>query len=140
MNDEFEISPKITPVVDTASMAGYDVQQDYEYWDGISKAQDKIYQTQQDQRQEMAQQMGEVRSLWDEYAVRADELGGTVEYSLDNSKMSGLVSDISNKVDALGQQIANMRVVLDSGRLVGGIASNMDRQLGVMSTRRARGN
>ena len=139
-NDEFEISPKITPVVDTASMAGYDAQQDYEYWDGISKAQDKIYQTQQDQRQEMAQQMGEVRSLWDEYAVRADELGGTVEYSLDNSKMSGLVSDISNKVDALGQQIANMRVVLDSGRLVGGIASNMDRQLGVMSTRRARGN
>ena len=47
---------------------------------------------------------------------------------------------LSNKVDALGQQMANMQVVLDSGLLVGGIAGNMDRQLGTMSMRRGRGN
>lgn len=139
-NDEFQISPNITPVVDSTSLASLNAQEEYGYWNDISKAQDKIYQAQQDQRQDAVRQTGEMISLWDEYAVRADEIGGTVEYSLENSKMSGLVSDISNKVDALGQQMANMQVVLDSGLLVGGIAGSMDRQLGTMSMRRGRGN
>lgn len=134
-DDQFQISPTITPVVESSGF------REYERWSTLSDIQSDMQQTQIDRLVTASREQAEsIHSIWDEYALKADEVGGTIEYSLENSRMSGLVSDISAKVDDLGNQIANMQVVLDSGLLVGGIAGNMDRQLGTMSMRRGRGN
>lgn len=139
-SEGFEISPRVSPVINSAELAAANTKEEYAYWQDIQRTQEKLYTLQQDQRVDAAMQIDRMHSLWDDYAIRAEDISGTVEYSIDNSRMNDLVGDISNKVDNLGQQIANMRVVLDSGRLVGGISSGMDRQLGVMATRKGRGN
>ena len=139
-SEGFEISPRVSPVISSAELAAANSKEEYAYWQDIQRTQEKLYTLQQDQRVDAAMQIDRMHSLWDDYAIRAEDISGTVEYSIDNSRMNDLVGDISNKVDNLGQQIANMRVVLDSGRLVGGISSGMDRQLGVMATRKGRGN
>ncbi|MBO6253174.1 MAG: hypothetical protein J6O49_05915, partial [Bacteroidaceae bacterium] len=105
----------------------------------LQSTQDKLLELQQDQEVLRARD-DRMFNIWDEYAIRADEVSSTVETSIANSSMNGIVSDLADKVDVLGSQIANMQVVLDSGQLVGGIAYNMDRQLGLMSSRRGRGN
>ena len=139
-SEGFEISPRVSPVINSAELAATNSKEEYAYWQDVQRTQEKLYTMAQDQRVDAAMQIDRMHSLWDDYAIRAEDISGTVEYSIDNSRMNDLVGDISNKVDNLGQQIANMRVVLDSGRLVGGISSGMDRQLGVMATRKGRGN
>ena len=156
-DEQFDISPTVTPIVDTSQLnyadstkwqsehgrtvqtAAYNTDSEYERWRILQSTQDKLLELQQDQEVLRARD-DRMFNIWDEYAIRADEVSSTVETSIANSSMNGIVSDLADKVDVLGSQIANMQVVLDSGQLVGGIAYNMDRQLGLMSSRRGRGN
>ena len=69
--------------------------------------------------------------------------------SFDGAKISGSLTDrnIVDKLDALqermaelGEAVTNMKVVLDSGELVGATSHKMDSQLGELAMRRGRGN
>lgn len=64
--------------------------------------------------------------------------------SINSLKESGIGSDqfqsMSEKFGDLAEAVTNMRVVLDTGVLVGSIGNQMDSQLGVISMRRGRGN
>ena len=52
----------------------------------------------------------------------------------------GEMQDIKDELSYLGEAMSNLRVVLDSGALVGGIAPSMDKALGERSMMRKRGN
>lgn len=71
---------------------------------------------------------------------RVNEVNQAVNYSLENSEISNAVRGLTDKVDLLGERIANMEVVLDSGALVGSTSERMDAQLGKISARRRRAN
>lgn len=47
-----------------------------------------------------------------------------------NTDFAAEIRSVNAKLDELGSQLANMKVVLDSGELVGGIQSKMDTALG----------
>ena len=78
--------------------------------------------------------------MWDNYAVRADELNTSVETSINSTGVPDMIGNLTERVDALGQAITNMQIVLDSGALVGATSSKIDSKLGQISARRARAN
>lgn len=56
---------------------------------------------------------------------------------------SGVIAELRNlreQIGELNQAVSNMRVVLDTGVLVGQTSAKMDRQLGALANRRRRGN
>ncbi len=57
-----------------------------------------------------------------------------------SSNLGSAVQQLSEKVNQLGDRIMSMQLVLDSGELVGGIAEQMDNELGARTTRKVRGN
>ena len=57
----------------------------------------------------------------------------------DNSIVNELQS-LSSRMDALGETITNMQIVLDTGVLVGATSAKMDARLGVLAARKGRGN
>lgn len=66
--------------------------------------------------------------------------GASISYGLQNREVVSQVAALSEKLDALGDAILNMQVVLDSGALVGATSQQMDNQLGLMAMRKGRGN
>ena len=58
----------------------------------------------------------------------------------DLSGIIGAISSVNNRIDALGEKMASMQIVLNSGALVGQIAGDMDRNLGQRTIMRGRGN
>lgn len=58
----------------------------------------------------------------------------------DNQDVVEKLQELSNRFDELGQAVTNMKVVLDSGVLVGQTSRKMDRQLGILAGRKERGN
>ena len=66
--------------------------------------------------------------------------GASINYGLQNREVASQVAALSDKLDALGDAILNMQVVLDSGALVGATSQQMDNQLGLMAMRKGRGN
>lgn len=74
---------------------------------------------------------------------------GVNKLDFDGAKIAGGLSDrnVVDKLDALQEQMAelgtavtNMKIVLDTGILVGETSSKMDNQLGELAMRRGRGN
>ena len=61
-----------------------------------------------------------------------------VNGALDVNYTSSAESSLLTAVNALGDRFSNMQVVLSTGDLVGGIATEMDRQQGKIASRRAR--
>ena len=61
-----------------------------------------------------------------------------VNGALDVNYTSSAESSLLTAVNALGERFSNMQVVLSTGDLVGGIATEMDRQQGKIASRRAR--
>ena len=55
------------------------------------------------------------------------------------SSLGSAVQQLSEKVNQLGDKILGMQLVLDSGELVGGIAEQMDNELGARTARKVRG-
>lgn len=72
-----------------------------------------------------------------------NSLGTTIGNKLDTINPIATISttgaDISSKITTLGESINSMQVVLDSGVLVGALASGMDSNLGRSSTMKGRG-
>lgn len=72
-----------------------------------------------------------------------NSLGTTIGNKLDTINPIATISttgaDISSKITTLGESINGMQVVLDSGILVGALASGMDSNLGRSSTMKGRG-
>lgn len=72
-----------------------------------------------------------------------NSLGTTIGNKLDTINPIATISttgaDISSKITTLGESINGMQVVLDSGILVGALASGMDSTLGRSSTMKGRG-
>lgn len=61
-----------------------------------------------------------------------------VNGALDVNYTGSAESSLLTAVHALGEQFSNMQVVLNTGDLVGGIATEMDKQQGKIASRRAR--
>ncbi len=77
------------------------------------------------------------------FAVGAGALnfeGSRIVGSQDNMDVVNELQELRDHVDALNEAISNMRIVLDSGELVGGTSSKMDAELGTMAMLRSRGN
>lgn len=68
--------------------------------------------------------------------------GKRLSFELQNDNSSSFMngfSSLGGKLDRLGEAIMSRQIVLDSGELVGGLASPMDRSLGVRAIRAQRG-
>jgi len=73
-------------------------------------------------------------------AVQAERYSAYAPASTRDNSVVNELQSLSSRMDALGETIANMQIVLDTGVLVGATSAKMDRQLGVMAGRKARGN
>lgn len=47
---------------------------------------------------------------------------------------------LQTKIKDLGEALSNMKLVLDTGALVGGTSAKIDNELGTLAMRRGRGN
>lgn len=50
------------------------------------------------------------------------------------------IASVNERISDLGEKLANMQVILDSGALVGQIAGDMDKNLGERTILKGRGN
>lgn len=57
----------------------------------------------------------------------------------DNTKVVAAINDLAARVDRLNEAVTNMKVVMDTGTVVGQLESTIDRRLGVMALRKERG-
>ena len=64
--------------------------------------------------------------------------GDAISYNMQNKDVVNEIKQLGAKVNQLGQAIENMRIVLDSGVLVGEIAPAMNTELGIMASREER--
>ncbi len=74
---------------------------------------------------------------------------GVNQLTFDGSRINGGMTDkniisrldaLSGRIGELGEAVSNMKLVLDTGVLVGETSAQMDRQLGTLAMRRGRGN
>ena len=70
---------------------------------------------------------------------RSIRLDTSRQMRVDNSDVVKAVEDVTKQVGILGQQVTNMKMVIDSGAMVGAIASKMDRKLGRSAAYKERG-
>jgi tape measure domain-containing protein len=70
---------------------------------------------------------------------RSLRLDTSRQMKVDNSDVVKAVEDVTKQVDILGQQVTSMKMVMDSGAMVGALASKMDRKLGRSAAYKERG-
>ena len=70
---------------------------------------------------------------------RSLRLDTSRQMKVDNSDVVKAVEDVTKQVGILGQQVTNMKMVMDSGAMVGALASKMDRKLGRSAAYKERG-
>lgn len=119
-SEDFDISPTITPVVDMSNVTA------------ASGSMGSLLG-------------GSYRSYVDSVNNRAANISNAtqsaaMESRVNNEATLGEMRAMGDRIDALGQAITNMQIVLDSGALVGATSARMDNQLGRISARRARAN
>lgn len=110
-NEDFSFSPVITPVVDMSN---------------ISSAAGS-----------MNGLFGSMRTV---SSVQAERYSGYIPTSSRDSGVVNEIQSLSSRMDALGEAITNMQIVLDTGVLVGATSAKMDARLGVLAARKGRGN
>ena len=66
--------------------------------------------------------------------ISASEQRNTAARSTSDSGLASAVSNLDEKVEALGNKISNLKIVMNSGALVGQIVNDMDRALGRRTT------
>lgn len=120
-SDQLSIAPSVVPIVDMS---------------GVNAASGLMGSFLGDSHRSYLEGIG--RDL--ETLGRIGDVSAAVDYSLSDNGMYDIVSGLSDKVDSLGERIENMRIVLDSGELVGRTSAKMDRQLGKIASRKGRGN
>lgn len=117
-DDSFEFSPRITPVVDLSdvnSAAG----SARSIFGGVSAAM-----------------RGSVR-------IAADNAGNSLsalQYVNNNEDVVSEIQLLNDKMGHLAEAVSNMKIVLDTGLLVGATSNKMDAAFGIMQMRKERGN
>ena len=117
-DDSFEFNPMITPVVDMSN---------------VSAAAGGV--------QGMFGSVG--AALWASTSVSMDTAQNTaaaVTYDRGNEGVVSELQRMGSRLDRLGEAITNMKIVLDSGELVGATAGRMDDAFGVREMHGRRGN
>ena len=114
-SDEIEFSPTITPVVDMSNARMAAGSMNSMFGSGY-------------------------RSYVDGITARAGDVNQSIDYNLQNKEVVSEVRSLSSRLDLLGDKIANMQIVLDSGLMVGAMAPQMDSRLGQIAVRKGRGN
>ena len=71
--------------------------------------------------------------------VRDKNQNGKTDTDSSRADVVAAVDSLADRVVMMGQSIENMQIVLDSKKLVGGIAGQMDSALGVRAARARRG-
>jgi len=71
-------------------------------------------------------------------ALRTND--GKMESATSNKDVVDAISGLTERFNTLSEAVSNMKLVLDTGTLVGGIDTKMDKQLGVIAARKGRGN
>ncbi len=66
--------------------------------------------------------------------------GGRITGTLTDKNIVSNLEGLQNKIEELGQAVTNMKLVLDSGELVGATSTKIDNSLGILAMRRGRGN
>ena len=66
--------------------------------------------------------------------------GARIAGGMNNKDVIAELQSLADRFDDLNEAVANMKVVLDSGELVGATSRKMDNQLGELAMRRGRGN
>lgn len=64
--------------------------------------------------------------------------GDAISYNMQNRDVVGELKQMSNKINRLGQAIENMKMVLDTGVLVGQLSPGINSELGIMAMREGR--
>ena len=115
-DSEFSITPTITPVVDLSNVSSAS---------GI-----------------MDSMLGHnsVGSFSKITAGQANKYSSYIPSSSTNTNVTNEIQGLSSRLDALGEAITNMQIVLDTGVLVGATSAKMDSRLGVLAVRKGRGN
>ena len=119
-DDDFTISPRITPVVDMSNVNA-----------AVGSMGSLLG--------------GSYRSYVDSVSNRAANISSAAqsvasERRANNELAFNEMRMMGERIDYLGQAITNMQIVLDTGALVGATSSRMDNQLGRMAVRKGRGN
>ena len=66
--------------------------------------------------------------------------GAKIAGGMNNKDVVSELRSLAYRFDGLNEAVHNMKVVLDSGELVGATSGMMDKELGVQATRKGRGN
>lgn len=107
-----DFTPNITPVMDMANM-----KRDIGY-------ADKMLQNSR------VANMGQISGL--------NVSGDSISYNMQNKDVVNAVRQLETRIGQLGEAMAKMQIVLDSGILVGQLANPMNYQLGMIATREGR--
>lgn len=117
--NSFKFTPNITPVMDLNSMSSRNIR------GSLRLDPSSVFDT-----SDTMFQVEKQRSL---------RLDVSRQMKVDNSDVVKAVEDVTKQVGILGQQVTNMKMVMDSGAMVGALASKMDRKLGRSAAYKERG-
>ena len=117
--NSFKFTPNITPVMDLNAMSAKSVR------GSLRLDPSSVFDT-----SDTMFQVEKQRSL---------RLDTSRQMKVDNSDVVKAVEDVTKQVGILGQQVTNMKMVMDSGAMVGALASKMDRKLGRSAAYKERG-
>ena len=117
--NSFKFTPNITPVMDLNAMSAKNVR------GSLRLDPSSVFDT-----SDTMFQVEKQRSL---------RLDTSRQMRVDNSDVVKAVEDVTKQVGILGQQVTNMKMVMDSGAMVGALASKMDRKLGRSAAYKERG-
>ena len=119
-----DFSPKITPVVDLS-----DTEDSTNWFKSASVGFTNPFQGTPAISERLAY---DVR-------VRDKNQNGKSDKDSSRSDVVAAIDSLGNRVSMMGQSIENMKIVMDTGKLVGSIAGPMDTELGRRGTRARRG-
>ena len=117
--NSFKFTPNIAPVMDLNAMSAKNVR------GSLRLDPSSVFDT-----SDTMFQVEKQRSL---------RLDTSRQMKVDNSDVVKAVEDVTKQVGILGQQVTNMKMVMDSGAMVGALASKMDRKLGRSAAYKERG-
>jgi hypothetical protein len=118
INGDIDMSPRITPILDL---------------DQLRNSADQINGMFGETTFKMAAESNEMANQ-----LAIANANAAKAMSIDDTNMVNAISDLRRDVNVMGKQMSNLQVVMDSGALVGQIASPMDSVLGNRLIRRER--
>lgn len=121
--DNIDPNPTIRPVMDLTSIQN-----------GVGMI-DGMFQSQQMLGQGLFRGMSAMNGL-----NRLSFDGSRIIGSMSNKDVVSELQSLKGRFDDLNQAVTNMKIVLDSGTLVGSTYTQMDNQLGVLAMHKERGN